>query len=221
MSEDAKSDRPQVAAIGCRCMNSSTAWQAWLRRRSSRAQLAARGGATAETELMLAEREQLRAENRVLQAKVAVLEGKLQDSKVSMARSFTLEEHGPLSARAKEANARARSQPSEQNRLLAAQADLLKDLNDSEQLRGELGRLTSAWWDHVRQLERDAIAKDKTIEALQSENERLAARNERLAAALAQDKQLQSSLGTIDLEREIFDGKVEEAEIAKQIAPGP
>src|SRR5256885_7785033 len=38
MSEDAKSDRPQVAAIGCRCMNSSTAWQAWLRRRSSRAQ---------------------------------------------------------------------------------------------------------------------------------------------------------------------------------------
>ncbi len=27
MSEDAKSDRPQVAAIGCRCMNSSTAWQ--------------------------------------------------------------------------------------------------------------------------------------------------------------------------------------------------
>src|SRR3546814_2871790 len=38
MSEDAKADRPQVAAIGCRCMNSSTAWQAWLRRRSSRAQ---------------------------------------------------------------------------------------------------------------------------------------------------------------------------------------
>ena len=38
MSDDAKSDRPQVVAIGCRCMNSSTAWQAWLRRRSSRAQ---------------------------------------------------------------------------------------------------------------------------------------------------------------------------------------
>ncbi len=38
MSEDAKSDRPQVAAIGCRCMNSSTAWQSRLRRRSSRAQ---------------------------------------------------------------------------------------------------------------------------------------------------------------------------------------
>ncbi len=46
MSEDAKSDRPQVAAIGCRCMNSSTAWHTWLRRRSSRAQriLANAGG---------------------------------------------------------------------------------------------------------------------------------------------------------------------------------
>lgn len=185
---------------------------------TARAQLAARGGASAETELMLAEREQLRAENRVLLAKVAVLEGKLQDSKVSMARSFTLEDHGPLSARAKEANARARSQPTEQNRLLAAQADLSKDLHDAEQLRSELGRLTSAWWEHVRQLEREAIAKDKTIEALQTENERLTARNERMAVLLAQDKQLQSSLGTMDLEREIFDGKVEEAEIAKQLA---
>ncbi|MBN9417186.1 hypothetical protein ABS71_15555 [bacterium SCN 62-11] len=185
-----------------------------------RAQLAARGGASAETELMLAEREQLRAENRVLLAKVAVLEGKLQDSKVSMARSFTLEDHGPLSARAQAANARARSHPSQENRLLAAQADLFKDLNDSEQLRGELGRLTGAWWDHIRQLEREAIAKDQTIEALQTENERLTARNERLAAVVAQDKQLQNQLGTIDLEREIFDGKVEEAEIAKQIAQG-
>ena len=34
---------PQVAAIGCRCMNFSTAWQAWLRRRSSRAQRMAWG----------------------------------------------------------------------------------------------------------------------------------------------------------------------------------
>ena len=38
MSEDAKSVLPHVAAMGWRCMNSSTAWQAWLRRRSSPAQ---------------------------------------------------------------------------------------------------------------------------------------------------------------------------------------
>ena len=38
MSDEARSERPQVAAIGCRCMNSSTALLAWLNLRSSPAQ---------------------------------------------------------------------------------------------------------------------------------------------------------------------------------------
>ena len=183
-----------------------------------RAQLAARGGPSAETQLMLAEREQLRAENKVLLAKVAVLEGKLQESKVSMARSFTLEENGPLSARAQAMNARAQAEPTDANRMAAAQADLARDLNDSQQLREELGRLTGSWWDILRRMEREAIAKDRTIEALETENERLAARNQRMEALLAQDKQMQASLGTVQLEGEIFDGKAEEAGYAAQAA---
>lgn len=38
MSEEARSDRPQVVEIGWRCMNASTALQASVSRRSSPAQ---------------------------------------------------------------------------------------------------------------------------------------------------------------------------------------
>ncbi|MCW5866469.1 MAG: hypothetical protein KIS61_04325, partial [Candidatus Eremiobacteraeota bacterium] len=166
-----------------------------------RVQLAARGGPSAETELMLAEREQLRAENKVLLAKITLLEGRLQDSKVSMARSFTLEDNGPLSARAKELNALALHSPSPENRLLAAQADVAKDLYDADQLTEEVDRLTGVWFDELRRLERQLQAKESENAALREENERM-----------------HSELEVLGMVRSVYRNKQDQADLVKRLA---
>lgn len=166
-----------------------------------RVQLAARGGPSAESELMLAEREQLRAENKVLLAKITLLEGRLQDSKVSMSRSFTLDDNGPLSARAKELNALALTTPSPENRLLAAQADVNRELYDADQLTEEVDRLTGVWFDELRRLERQLQSTERENDSLRAENERM-----------------QSELEVLGIVQSVYRNKKEQADLAKRLA---
>ena len=104
----------------------------------ARSQLASRSPASPEAVLMEAEKDQLKAENRVLQAKISLLEGRLQQGGVSMARSFTLEEHPPEIARLKDLDELAQRQPTEANRVNAARAHIEKELADGKQLAERL-----------------------------------------------------------------------------------
>ncbi len=161
-----------------------------------RVQLAARGGPTAETELMLAEREQLRAENKVLLAKIVVLEGRLQDGKVtSMARSFTLEDQGPLSARVTELERLASTQPSDENRKRAAEAQVVRELDHSAQYRHELDRLTTKFFQEVVQ---------------KSE--------QRFANQLEMSLEQQAEIDTLKLQLALSDNRAEQAKLGKRLA---
>jgi hypothetical protein len=104
----------------------------------ARIQLAARGGTTAEADLLLAEREQLKAENKVLLAKIAVLQGQLSRSQagsVSLARSFQFEPDPAAEARVAEREKQALQQPTAENHRAAAEARIQLLLSESGQLR--------------------------------------------------------------------------------------
>jgi len=149
---------------------------------TARVQLAARGGATAETELMLAEREQLKAENKVLLAKIVLLEGRLQEGKVtSMARSFTLEENGPLSARVLQLERLARQDPSDENRLRVADGKVEIELDRSQKYCDEVKRLTDQFW---RMMQRSAKNLAEQIDVTSEQAEELETLNVQLALCL-------------------------------------
>ena len=166
---------------------------------TARVQLAARGGPTAETELMLAEREQLKAENKVLLAKIVLLEGRLQDGKVtSMARSFTLEENGPLSAHVLEMERLAQQNPSDENRLKVADGKVEIELDRSKKYCNEVKRLTEEFWELVQRSENRTVAQiDLTreqAEELETVNLQLALCLNRLAQAEAGKSLAQNQL---------------------------
>ena len=159
----------------------------------SQAQLAARGGPTAEAELMLAEREQLKAENKVLQAKIAILEGRLQQGGLSMARSFRLETDPVAEAQAVEEEKLA-SQKSDPSTLKAAyQSRIRVLLGQSRQLRERAVELT-----------RLSLSKSDALH-LQPDNE-------------LSKRELDSDLEMIRSLQAVFDNRFEQARLAQRVA---
>ena len=174
-----------------------------------RVQLAARGGPTAETELMLAEREQLKAENKVLQAKVTLLESRLHEGKVtSMARSFTLEENGPLSARVLEMEKLALADPREENRKQLADLQVEKELQASMQYRREMDRLTTKLDEQVLRLGRELAESSASNLALL----------EKLRQLETANADLHRANETLKLEANLWDSEASKASSGKRLA---
>jgi uncharacterized caspase-like protein len=111
-----------------------------------RTQLTGRSGPSAEAQLMQAEHEQLVAENKVLKAKIVVLEEKLGGSggaggNKPAARSFTLEENGPLANQVKACAQKYQQQPGPELKTELLKAQIEKEMYDSKQYGDELNRL--------------------------------------------------------------------------------
>lgn len=173
----------------------------------ARTQLASRSTAgSPEATLMEAEKDQLKAENRVLQAKIAILEGRLQQSGVSMARGFTLEEHPPELARIQDLEQLAMTNPTPENRNNAAKAHIEKELADSKQMTGYLNGLVDTMDKHQLM----EMVKREGLKTLQGEE-----RNTQLTDILKQkDDQLAASQFHLGL----AEGLLERAKLGESIA---
>ncbi|MFN8612163.1 MAG: caspase family protein [Vulcanimicrobiota bacterium] len=136
----------------------------------ARTQMTGRSGPSAEAVLIQAEHDQLVAENRVLKAKIVVLEEKLggggSPGGKSSARSFTLEENGPLSAEVKSLETRYKQQPTPELKVQLLKARIENESYDAKQYADELGRLGEVY-------EREVLTKlsDRPREAEQLKQE--------------------------------------------------
>lgn len=126
-----------------------------------RTQLTGRSGPSAEAQLLEAEHLQLVAENKVLKAKIVVLEEKLGGAGSSGggkagARSFTLEENGPLSAEVKALQGKYQQSPSPELKRQLTRAQIENEASDAKQYGDELTRLGGLYEKQVLESQQSA-----------------------------------------------------------------
>ncbi|MBT9583975.1 caspase family protein [bacterium] len=181
----------------------------------ARVQLAARGGTSAEADLVVAEKEQLRAENKVLQAKIAVLEGKLQQGGLSLARSFRLESDPAREVQVAEREQLAGRQATPEHKLAAAEARIALLLGESTQLRERMAELNGL-------LVKDLIRLGLLTQEAELKVFELGQINDRQAqdfARLSEDNtRLANELAALKMQGRIWQNRYAQAQQAEQIA---